>query len=115
MILPCGAYVEFRKHCTRRDAPHTVHILDLWASEADFKAGKPGVRWDETIAWCAPHRNPASRILKIIDGRAKMALAPPPIGRSHFDAAIVPLLSDAPDEHGNLAHPSMQALQAVPG
>jgi hypothetical protein len=113
--LSSGACIQFVKHGTHRDHPtHTIHIVDFWASEADFQSGKPGIRWDETRAWNGPHVNPAAKLLEILDSRAAAAFRPPPSGETHLSEDIVASLSDAPDTHGNLAHPSMAALKAVP-
>lgn len=114
MQLPCGAWVEFERHATHRVFPtHTIHIVRFWASEVDKLAGKPGVHWDETRSWNGPHANPAAKLIEILDGRAAIALQPAPPGKTHLSAEIVAAMSDAPDTHGNLAHPSMVALKAA--
>jgi hypothetical protein len=103
--LPCGAYVRFLQHGTRSDAPHTVHIVEFAQS-----GNGPWVKWDATVQWSGPHPDPASRILRHLDGVALQAFAPPPEGRAHYDRGIEAVLSNAPDPHGNLTHPSMKAL-----
>lgn len=115
MLLPkSGAWIEFERHAAHRRFPRfTIHIGLIWQSHSDRLAGKPGVRWDATLGWDGPHADPAGRILAHFDGIAPAAFIPPPAGESHFCAAVVSDLSDGPDTHGNLARPSMQALQAV--
>ena len=116
MLLPkSGGWVEFRRHGSHVGRPsNTIHIGDIWASEAEKLAGNPPVTWDETIAWNGPHANPAQRIIEVFDGRVPTALKPLPAGQSHLCAGTVAAISDKPDAHGNLAHPSMAALKAVP-
>jgi hypothetical protein len=115
MRLPSGAWVEFERHAAHRRFPRlTIHIGTIWASKADRDAGKPGVRWDETIAWSGPNSDPGTYVLGVFDRRVATALTPPPPGHSHFCADVIPNISDAPDTHGNLAHPSMAALKEKP-
>ena len=112
MQLPCGAWVEFERHATHRVFPtHTIHIARFWASEADRRAGKPGVRWDATLQWGGPSSDPASRLIRHLDEQAPHALTPPAPGLPHFDVDILGALSDVPDTHGILAHPSMIPLK----
>lgn len=113
MILPSGAYVQFIRHGTHRDCPtNTIHVVDFWASEEDFKSGKPGIRWDATLHWNGP-QDPGPRLVRHLDEQVPHALRPPPAGMSHFDVGILPLISDKPDVHGILAHPSMAAFRGT--
>lgn len=88
---------------------HTLHLVDIWRSQADFLAGKPALtRQDVVLQWNGPHPEPASRLVRVLDDYCRAA------GRHRFQDALDAAIpwSDSPDPHGNLAHPSMAALMA---
>ncbi len=114
MILPSGAYIQFRKIGTHAKFGHTIFVVDFWPSEAEFKTGKPGVRWDATLQWNGTHPDPLSRLIRHLDAQAPHALAAALPGRPHFNAGILADMAGKPDPHGNLAHPSIKAIEVVP-
>lgn len=114
MILPCGAYVVYRRHGVHKHDPRcTIHLVDIWRSEADFKAGKPSwQRQDHFHHAPGPMSDPAAAILAAINGHC----VHPDNAHLSGDCSLGEKApwGDGADMYGNLAHPSMQALQAVP-
>jgi hypothetical protein len=87
---------------------HTLHLVQFWDTQADFEAAKPPMHVEDfETQWVGRHRDPGSVLLRAVERYVTV---------HHMSGGL--LLgdhewSDAPDVHGNLAHPSMAPFQAV--
>jgi hypothetical protein len=98
--LSTGHVVQVLKVGTRAGYPaHTLHLI------AFVLAGKVVHVEDFETQWNAPHPDPGSRITRILEQYASHMSGGSLLPDDHW--------SDAPDTHGNLAHPSMAPLRPV--
>jgi len=116
--LSTGHYIQVRQVGTRyghNPGPSiatTLHLIDFYQSEEDFKAGKPPLtRQDVVVDWSGPHPDPGGRLKRLLEWYCSAA------DRHQWRDKIDPKVfwSATPDQHGILAHPTMQPFsEATP-
>jgi hypothetical protein len=114
LVLPSGAFAIVRRAGSHAGDPRcTIHLVDFWRSEADFKAGKPYWRRCDFFHHCAgPMDDPAAALIGAFD---QYVMHPDNawIEGDHSLGSMCPW-RDKPDHYGTLAHRSMKALKVTP-
>jgi hypothetical protein len=85
-------------------------LIDFWATEADFTAGKPAARHDCTFGFGGQkHPNPGPVVLRRLESKAAQLMA----DGTRVDPEIVAAWKEGADPEGNWQHPSMRQFDPV--
>jgi hypothetical protein len=102
-------FYKVRKAGIRARYPaHTLHLVDFWSSEEDYKSGQVPIHTEDfETQWNGPHLDPGSRLQRIIDQYIANGLKGGSVLHDEH-------WGQEPDTHGILNHPSMERFRGTP-